>query len=418
MTKRSFQSHLPHRSSQFFVVPLLLHTSALPVFFLFTSTMSDATPSIHQHSSSTRIQSNTQQHNHLPLKHQRTNSGSYTVVTLYDVQKPEFNEISEDTILIGMILNIHKSELNQRIPIFNTSFKGSTKTPTPFVQEKYDRYISIADLSNPDGTCFCLLLQTNKQTRELFSHIQDKVAIGDIIQVIEPKATNRSLSTITNDLPIFTTTSPLEFYKHTIQLPTYPYIIPDNPITKFFLLHGVKINVVRATMENSICGGRMCDRAALPTTTKTCGCMFESTPCKLVLQMDLYCTCDDCAETIFVENYRSWKTTELFIENLTRSTVKDFYSQRDRQRRMREVIKHTVQHINNHGGWQIAGWFRVGSLQDAAEKGVKPATTTTSITAQSVTPHIVSLTPESNAVSLYLKTNKYSLPTLDLTHRV
>ena len=85
---------------------------------------------------------------------------------------------------------------------------------------------------------------------------------------------------------------------------------------------------------------------------------------------------------------------------------------------MREVIKHTVQHINNHGGWQIAGWFRVGSLQDAAEKGVKPATTTTSITAQSVTPHIVSLTPESNAVALYLKTNKYSLPTLDLTHRV
>lgn len=343
-----------------------------------------------------------------------------TVVNINDVQKPEFNMISENTIIVGMILNIHKAEPNQRLPVFNTLFKGPSKFLPQATQEKYDRYISIADLSNPDGKCFCLLLVTNKQTRELLSQIQDSVCIGDIVQIIEPKATNRSLSNITGDLPIFTTSSPLQFYPDTtMNLLTYPYNIPDNQTTKFFLLQAATITIRRATMQHAICGGQMCDRAGIPTVVKTCGCMFESTSCKLVLQMDLYChpkDCNDVKDSIFVENYRSWKLTKLLIDDLTRSTTKDIYSDSERKQDMRAAILRIENYVNGNGGWQIAGWFRVGSLQDAADKGVKIPSADTMVTAPTVTTHVVSLTPQNPATLPMINTLKYHLPTIDITH--
>jgi hypothetical protein len=158
-------------------------------------------------------------------------------------------------------------------------------------------------------------------------------------------------------------------------------------------------------MQRSICGGYLCDRQTLKGNEKVCCCLFNAGYSSLVLEVAVKVHLG--GELVLeMQDYRSWKFTNLVIGNLNPAlSIDDF--QGSTERKMRSAIKCIVSYINEHGGWSIVGWMRRGFQVDAVEKGNKIVGD--EVTAENVSPHIIKMVPTMPCVE-EINQRKYEKP--------
>jgi hypothetical protein len=307
----------------------------------------------------------------------------------------------EDCRLSGILLHVKANEMKRVVSIYasrNTRSGGAVSN----TDTSYDRIFLFGCLGT--NTCFIVISKNAKQSSYLLQGFSEKeLCVGQTIVIVEPIYTNKTLGKDSN-LPIFDVKKKFEPYDFP-RLPEEKYSIPQEPSTRYFVIHGTSIEVMVPVMQRSTCSGYLCDRQGLKGNEKICCCLFNAGYSSLVLEVAVKVILDG-EPVLEMHDYRSWKFTNLVISNLNPALSTDDF-QGDFEKNMRAAIKSIVSYVNAHGGWTIVGWMRRGFQVDAVEKGMK--TGGDEVTAENVSPHIIKMVPTIPCVA-EINQRKYDKP--------
>jgi hypothetical protein len=253
--------------------------------------------------------------------------------------------------------------------IVSTAQYGAKRPKTSNMTSNYNRYFLLADLQNPPR-CAALMPRTIQETSNLLKYTQGDTLLGSTYCIYEPNLSFQSLGdttpilSIANEslLPVEPAFNGLTTTERLLAYPTKPGEI------NYFILTGKPITLKRITLAKDVsCSGIQCDRQK---PKGECVCIHTTSSNSLVYSFDVIfpiSTRIDSDGSTTVHSFRSLRTTELFFYNFEQhaSTVTP-EDELGRTSLYRKKINAMVEHINNHGGWTIVGWFMLGSTTDAA----------------------------------------------------
>jgi hypothetical protein len=289
--------------------------------------------------------------------------------SIHETEHESFDSHSDNTVIISIILSIkhNSSSRNARTnfrPHGGAGMGGRTYNQLKFIQTnaRYDRIITMGDLNTP-GKCFCIITETVAESDYLLRHMREYSTIGDIVAVVEPEGPKKAL----NDMPVVSTITPLVPLATPDPIPSIALVTPQPGYQRYFLLTSVTIQMSRVQVVDASCRGILCDRQQPPNRLVSCGCIFLGRDAALVLQCHLtfnYVDESGGMETHTVNNYRSYKTTKLFLTPITPTTDITPYFRNTGP--LRASVTASLAIVNNNGGWNIAGWLRMGEVTDAS----------------------------------------------------
>lgn len=162
--------------------------------------------------------------------------------------------------------------------------------------------------------------------------------------------------------------------------------------TVYFSKNGIQIALHAIELETNTvsCSGRQCDRQRISTVNKgnsTCGCAFTERGPAMVIDgsLELYVPAEfvpqedtigeagiknthtlgdadhDCTVKM-VDNFRSWRFTNSIIKN-----ADQLDPSRVSRSDLRKNCKSVVTYVNENGGWDIVGWYKMGTSADASD---------------------------------------------------
>jgi len=241
---------------------------------------------------------------------------------------------------------------------------------------------------NINGRCFVIISENQSEADNIFCHWRVvKGGVGDLVAIIEPDAITRDMY----DLPVVQTHKliiPLKF-KAVVQDFAFPKMAGT---MNWFFHQKMTIKLSKLQVVQASCNGRLCDRQQ--DTNGHCGCLYTETKDGIVLSMNIIVREDDDSEPIMiVEGFRSIRTTYLFLKDITRSMSAADFSDYAIERSLRKKVYDGFQHVNVHGGWNIGGWIRLGTKEDAS-------TPSEMILSNDARPHVSYLQPSNNSTRL------------------
>jgi hypothetical protein len=285
-------------------------------------------------------------------------------------------------------------KVNHAKKAVNTYFSKKDKGSTLNAEMQYDRIFMFGCLGQK--TCFVVISRTPKQSFNLLEDFinSNKVpCIGQTVVLVEPVFSERTLGK-DNNLPIFELKKAFSLYQFS-KVPDQPYEIPKEPITRYFILHEMSIEVTLATMQKSFCAGYLCDKQMLRGQDRTCCCLYNTGVSPLVLEVvvKVYDGEEGGEKELIVSthDFRSWVFSNLVIDGMNNVTAALDDFSRENEGIMRAKIEQIVQYVNNHNGWTVIGWVRRGTQVDASVTGTRASED--EITAETVSPHIIRLVP-------------------------
>jgi len=288
-----------------------------------------------------------------------------TIVNLPKCQEENFSMHSEDTVIISQLIQIrhytegasYRSNGGSRQP---TNASGGPAAKIQRTQYRarnanYDRIFTFIDLNCP-GQCFNVFSQTTAESERLMKYGKEASSVGDLFAILEPDDVDMGSQNVLN---LHTTKPfvPLQWKNELV--PSVPLIQPPRGYQRYFILKGHHINVHRVNVFDSVCRGLLCDRQSLPSRTIGCGCLYRGRASNMVFEHHVSFTyVDDAGRNVdhVVRNFRSWRTTSLFIKPIAPTTDLIPFSQQEKQ--IRTSVKRITEIVNNNGGWTIVGWFR------------------------------------------------------------
>lgn len=293
----------------------------------------------------------------------------FSLRSIHETEDESFDTQSDNTVIICVLLSIkhNSSSRNSRTnfrPHAGSATGGRAFNQLKFVQNnaRYDRIITLGDLNTP-GKCFCIITETVAESDYLLRHMRECSTIGDIVAVVEPEGPKKAL----NDMPVVSTITPLVPVVTPDPIPFVPLITPQPGHQRYFMLTNVTIQMSRVQVVEASCRGILCDRQQPPNRLISCGCLFLGRDAALVLQFHLtfdYVDQSGGTQTHTVNNYRSYKTTKLFLTPITPTTDVTPYFRNTEA--LRASVTAALQIVNENGGWNIAGWLRMGEVTDAS----------------------------------------------------
>lgn len=138
---------------------------------------------------------------------------------------------------------------------------------------------------------------------------------------------------------------------------------------RYFLRVGVPIHLGRIKQaEEPSCTGVQCDRQK---QRGGCTCLQTNSTHNLVYSMDVILPVPAKLETDqlqVVQGFRSLRTTRIWFLDLDDYAAR-IEADQDNENRYdhRTKINNMVTYINDHHGWTILGWYKLGELTDAAD---------------------------------------------------
>jgi hypothetical protein len=308
----------------------------------------------------------------------------YEEVWLSSVLAPSY--CAEQKRMSVVLLHIKKNEMNRSVSIY-AARGGRSNVNFGMNDASYDRIFLFGCLGTDD--CFVILSKSARKSRFILESFTEKeLSIGQTVILLEPTFAGCGLGK-DNSLPMLDIKKRLEPFTFRV-IPTVKYHIPEEPSTRYFLLQGVHVDITTPVMQRSTCGGYLCDRQQQKTNEKGCCCLYNAVQTSLVLEVSVSVSEVPGIHIMYMESFRSWVLTTLFIGGLNlASKIDDFRDQNELL--MRNAIHGIVSYVNHHGGWDVCGWLRCGTQVDAADKGLKIVGE--EITAENVAPHIIRLMP-------------------------
>ena len=341
-------------------------------------------------------------------------------VSLYDVMKDDWILVKNNKYLAGVILTIKAADQGKgRLRAF------SSRNLT--VDSPYDRVLTIADLNNPDGTCFVLLYHSLHEASTKMSILREHdLGVGQKIAIIEPTYKKTFLAPL-NDLPIITSKRNIELLPD-YPLPTIPFL-ENGPAGKtiFFSYTNVKTLILDVTMETSHCTGIMCDRQIVKShPDKSCSCFSKGKFSDVIMDSTVFVfpstsivdyESKSLKDNIFkdpIDNFRSWSFMKHFFVTMPEVTVTTAHF-KGKTDFFREKLENAVQEVNDGSGWDLVGWSKRGTKKDEAQPQTIQHAEYDMIQSEKISPHICYLQPSPTETEPISINNKYQFQILTPT---
>jgi hypothetical protein len=305
---------------------------------------------------------------------------SERIIRCAETEDLDFRYTRSETILIGVMLTVKMAE--KAVSVYRTHMAlsangtGKREKKETYASTPYDRLLTFADVKDP-GKCFAVICQNKQDTCRFFMKGQKQLmGIGNMFVIGEPAHSTSKLGN-TSAIKIVEDYSSSVFPLDPVcmrYLPLTPLKNPQLGETLYFSYHGVTtLKIITPSLTDAVCSGLLCDRQAnAKTIEKTkfkCGCLHvNSKNVGRVLSMTLEIPCHetfDLSECAVVENFRSIRTSCLFMSEKTMSSL-TLLSKKQRSL-YRSSISNVVDYINTHGGWTIVGWVRTGAKNDDSD---------------------------------------------------
>ncbi len=340
-------------------------------------------------------------------------SGTTRLCGIHETEEDGFDLHSDNKAILARLLTVkHHSAANRSSAFLRANApaggnRGNNMRNLRFNpgNAKYDRIFTLADLKTP-GKCFAIITESPNETDRLLQYMRDSSALGDMLVLHEPESPTRAL----NDMPVVNTLSPLYPVEELASddLPTVNLVAPQVGQQRYFFLKCKTIRISRLQIMPASCRGVFCDRQQLPNRLVSCGCLFTARAAALVVQFHVTFEYIDEAgndASYTVTNFRSWRTTKLFVAPITPTTdLTTYYNSRDT---VRELVSESVDLVNNNGGWSILGWYRRGEVNDAS--GNQEAGTEIASLNQPI--HMSYLPPTNKTILPAINARRFSPPT-------
>jgi hypothetical protein len=156
----------------------------------------------------------------------------------------------------------------------------------------------------------------------------------------------------------------------------------------YFVQHGTKVEIIRFRLmtRDVSCAGKACDRAKPREGNVACGCVHDGsrsrpTVGEVTVRFEVPDKEVDGGGTKreTVRGFRSLRTTYLLFDNLVEYSRMNNDGIDNAVPMQRTKIAVMSEYVNEHGGWTVAGWIRLGEVQDASNEGVKVGSETRSL---------------------------------------
>jgi len=296
-------------------------------------------------------------------------NASLRLHAVHETEHEDFDQQSDNTALLGILLSVKHYSSARSARATTRPHGGSSSTGRAFNQlkfynnnVKYDRIFTFADANTP-GKCFVIITESVKESDVLLQHMRESSAIGDFVAVIEPESPQSAL----NDMPVVGTITPLLPLERPHNFPFVPLIQTGPGQQRHFILRGITVLLNRVSIEQASCKGILCDRQQPPTRHAQCGCMFAGKTSAITMLCNVtfeYTDENGGVSRHTVNNFRSWRTSQLFIKPITPTTdCTSYFSDKDG---IRSIVAASLQVANSGGGWNMIGWFRRGEVTDAS----------------------------------------------------
>lgn len=296
----------------------------------------------------------------------------WKIVSLLDCQNLDFNEHSEDKVLLGLLISIrHYTEgaayqsMANKQPINGTSGPPSKQPRTYFKSKSatYDRIFTFCCLNSP-GQCFNVISHNSNQSDMLMRYGKSHSSIGDIFAIIEP---DTAISGMQN---VLTVTTKEEFvpikWKDTL-IPSVALVPPPKGHQRYFILKNKKVDLFKVGAVQASCKGQLCDRQKKPSRNIACGCLYMLRASDVVFEGHVKFSYEDASGKSVshtVLDHRSFRTTNIFIKPIQMGAdILPFFQ---RRKDIRIAVKTITDIINDNEGWTIIGWYRKGEVEDAS----------------------------------------------------
>lgn len=302
----------------------------------------------------------------------------YENVLLEDILDEDYEPENKRTNAILLNIKVNDSIKNKSVSTY--SFK--TQKTQANTDISYDRIFLFGSLCT--NKCFVIISTTKRNSARILSKFTDaSYTVGQTLVILEPVYQGKTLGKDGN-LPILEVQKTFEPFNFS-WISQVPYHEPEEVTTTYFYLKGACIKISLAEMQKSNCSGTLCDRQK---NDKSCSCLYKSGRGQLVI--DCWVKILDTDNNIILEmqNFRSWNFTKLILDKVNASMIVDDFKD-EAEVKLRTCIKNIVSYCNRRGGWNISGWMRRGHQIDPVDTPNKGE----QITAETISPHIIKLSP-------------------------
>jgi hypothetical protein len=301
------------------------------------------------------------------------------IVPLVYFQNRDHANALEDKVLHLKILSCTMGGSSRNATINNYATTGNKRMKTTQTVKSYNRFFLCADLSNPPHCC-AIMTQNVQETTNLLRHLHGTTFVGKDFYLFEPNLTTQSIG---KTLPIVNfkdrTLIPLKLTEESTRSTSSKMRLPTVPAeTNYFVLKNQSIHLHRPTMPFDVsCSGMQCDRQK---PRGECTCLHNGPDKAFVYSFDIEFPIPPkfgFGNSYTTSGFRSLQTTKIFFHNFD-DYVSIFEIDDEMlavKRTHRSKISDMVQYINNHGGWTIVGWFKLGEVADAANEKEKVVNT-------------------------------------------
>ena len=327
-----------------------------------------------------------------------------TMVKVAQCQSADFESRQENTALVGMLLTIRhvsmsdggaKPTLTSGGIRHTAGQSGMNRQRLSNMQGRpYDRIATFADLQDP-GACFAVVLKNPRESQHFFHHcLRSQEGVGHVFLLEEPEPSDNTLGSSTSVpiidgcLRVLPLANPFTDFCEGAAIRS-----PDMGHTKYFCSTAQTVEMSMAKFCQASCAGAFCDRQNVTDgPSQKCGCFHSDRPTPLVVSVTVKVEVPpsfDPAGFRFVRHVRSWRLLQLFVSPSCWPDIS--INETDHLMRLRNTVKAITEHVNNNGGWNIAGWLRTGMVHDSSDQG--PGAQSENLASTTQLPHISYIYP-------------------------
>lgn len=303
------------------------------------------------------------------------NRGNHVIVPATYFREDNLEgEECENKVVIGRLLAVNSPDQSgnhygYQVSARPTAVVGSGAKKPKIGAGKYTGYkymLVFADQMNLPS-CFTIILQNKADFQKLFSYIDvsHEVSVGDLLAIVEPTPADAVLGenmTILEQPYLLITLK-----EHIRAWPQSDLQMSDtaNQQRAFYKTgRRIQCSLIRLLGKGQInCSNVTCDRQRL----RCSGCFgTKQTINPIVLQCNVKIfgspnyDKSNSSEFAHFRQFRSFRFSKIFFESISQLSARTLQSSRATDIICQERIPQMVAHVNDHGGWTVAGWHRRG----------------------------------------------------------
>ena len=238
----------------------------------------------------------------------------------------------------------------------------------------YSRLFLCRVVSAEEGDVLVYLMESKNSNKNLWKRFpgyrdDGTITIGTMIRILSPEPIKNMMA---NQICMIETRMPAIIMKHPREMIAFPVreSIPGNE-SKAFVLNDCQLRICSTMPEDTRCSGLFCDKQRIHEIMERnqgCGCYsMLSRRSNLVLDHSLEIQHSVGLSTwnCFIEKFSSNKFSSLYLTGSFPSSLRaELLQMTEEYWNLCTAIDDVVEHVNQHGGWTVMGWYKKGMITD------------------------------------------------------